>query len=235
MNSKLSELKQIHKGVYSCSRCHKFENGTVRYDPKKIPRKTFSKFLHSEIFIVAQSLAKNHVRLSGVPFHDSNCRLSKGGKYLEKHFNTLGYTLVPWTRTKKYVYTTDLVQCFPGRNRNGKGDNIPTSKEIKSCMPWFLKELSVIEPKVILLLGAPATKVFFGFVMRKNINKLKDLYLTNHTFDATTVAISIFVLPHSSSMVKGKTEIFERTFRMIKAKLNPKKAHSTAAKKHLVY
>jgi DNA polymerase len=231
MNSKLYELKLIHKGVHRCSKCHDFQDGFIRYDPEKVHRKTFGESLLSEIFIVAQSLAKDQVRLSGVPFHDSNLRLSKGGKYLERHFNTIGYTLVPGKGIKKYVYTTDLVQCFPGRKHNGRGDNIPNRKEIKNCIPWFLKELSVIEPKVIMLLGASATKAFFGSVMGKNIHKLEDLYLKHNTFDTTKEAISVFVLPHSSSMVKGKTEVYERTFKMIKEKLIYKKDLATAAKK----
>lgn len=220
--SKLAELKRLRNEIHSCSKCHDLKDGFIQYDPEKVLKKTYSKSLDSEIFIVAQSLAKNQVRLSAVPFHDSNLRLSKGGKYLEKHYNTLGYTLVPWSKTKKYVYTTNLVQCFPGRKPNGTGDNIPSQKEIKNCMPWFQKELSVIEPKVILLLGAPATKSFFGSVIGKKIKKLRDLYLKQHPFSTTTKTISIFVLPHPSSMVKGKSVIFEQTFRMIKKKLSQK-------------
>ncbi|MBC8394452.1 MAG: hypothetical protein H8E17_18030 [Deltaproteobacteria bacterium] len=220
MNSRLSELKLLHKGIYCCTKCHGFKDGFIYYDPEKVRRKTFSSSLQSEIFIVAQSLAKDQVRLSGVPFHDPSLRLSKGGKYLEKYFNLLGYTLNPWESAKKYVYTTDLVQCFPGRKRNGKGDNIPTRKEIGNCIPWFLKELSLIEPRVILLLGAPSTKAFFKTVLGKGVNTLEYLYLKRHIYEAPTGTISVFVLPHSSSMVKGKSAIFKNTFRMIKEELN---------------
>lgn len=100
MNSKLSELEHIHKGIHCCTKCHGFKDGFIHYDPEKVQRKSFEHSLQSEIFIVAQSLAKDQVRLSGIPYHNPNLFLSNGGRYLNRYFNSVGYSLVPWDSTK---------------------------------------------------------------------------------------------------------------------------------------
>jgi len=53
------------------------------------------------------------------------------------------------------VYILNVVKCRPPRNRN------PLPPEVDSCMPFLERQLQVIRPKVILVLGSVALKSLF--------------------------------------------------------------------------
>jgi DNA polymerase len=50
------------------------------------------------------------------------------------------------------VYIANIMKCRPPSNR------VPKESEIASCLPYLLEQLSIIEPTVIGLLGAVATR-----------------------------------------------------------------------------
>ena len=49
------------------------------------------------------------------------------------------------------VYFTNVVRCRPPDNRQ------PSAEEIKSCKPYLIDELRLIEPKIIICAGALVT------------------------------------------------------------------------------
>lgn len=51
---------------------------------------------------------------------------------------------------RKDVFIGNIIKCRPPENRN------PLDDEIDCCMPWLLEQLSIIRPKIILLLGKVA-------------------------------------------------------------------------------
>jgi DNA polymerase len=53
---------------------------------------------------------------------------------------------------KKDVYFTNLVRCRPPDNC------LPTDQEIKACQSYLIDEIRLVRPKVILAIGATATK-----------------------------------------------------------------------------
>jgi uracil-DNA glycosylase family 4 len=71
----------------------------------------------------------------------------------------MGFTIDPMG-TLQYVYSSDIVQRYPGRAANGKGDRRPTPREIENCVGWLRTELLIIRPRVILLLGAQSAQYF---------------------------------------------------------------------------
>jgi len=162
--------------------------------------------------MIAQSLAESQVRLSGVPFHNVEGDISRGGKFMEKYLNIVGYTIRPENKQEKLIYSTDIVQCFPGRKISGSGDNVPLLSEIKNCQPWLDRELAIMNPKVILLFGTPATKLFYQNYLNEPFLRLANCYLNPKIFRKAWV----FALPHPTSMVKGKSSIYKETFEMIK-------------------
>jgi len=215
MNSRIQRLRQVYVAVHKCKRCHAYAGGHIQPDPEKVQRKIFEGSVDSKIVLVGQSLAKGQVRLSGVPFHDTHMNLSRGGSYLERYFSTIGYTLKPDKLDRKLVYTTDMVQCFPGRKATGTGDNIPSGREINACLDWFMQEIEIVDPKVIILLGAPAARTFFEHVLDCKVKKVSDLYTERHDYEKGDTLGAVYVFPHSSSMVKGKSDIFQKSFAMI--------------------
>ncbi|MBN2695802.1 uracil-DNA glycosylase [bacterium] len=74
------------------------------------------------------------------------------------------------------VYITNIVKCRPPQNRN------PEHIEVMSCINYLYKQIEIINPEVIVLLGAVALKSlfpkygsitkyrgqFFNFILDKN-------------------------------------------------------------------
>lgn len=60
------------------------------------------------------------------------------------------------------LYITSIVQFFPPENR------IPTQNEIELCMPFLKRQLEVIKPRYVVLLGNVASAAMNG---TKDINK----------------------------------------------------------------
>jgi uracil-DNA glycosylase family 4 len=61
------------------------------------------------------------------------------------------------------VYICNTVKCRPTLNENGKLRNrAPDPAEMANCRPYLDEQIEIIRPRVILALGAPAARSFFG-------------------------------------------------------------------------
>lgn len=61
-------------------------------------------------------------------------------------------------------YRTSMTKCFPGKAASGAGDRKPSPGEIANCAPWLVRELAVVRPKIVLLVGQLAIERFIGKV-----------------------------------------------------------------------
>lgn len=59
-------------------------------------------------------------------------------------------------------YRTSITKCFPGKAASGDGDRRPSPAEIALCAPWLDRELAILRPRVVLLLGQLAIERFWG-------------------------------------------------------------------------
>jgi len=57
---------------------------------------------------------------------------------------------------RKDVYIANVVKCRPPQNRDPKPD------EVAMCSPFLFRQIEAIRPRVIVTLGAPATKLLLG-------------------------------------------------------------------------
>jgi DNA polymerase len=53
---------------------------------------------------------------------------------------------------REEVYIANIIKCRPPQNRN------PEPDEIQSCNPFLMKQIDVIQPKIICALGAFASQ-----------------------------------------------------------------------------
>ena len=62
------------------------------------------------------------------------------------------------------VRFTNVVRCYPGKNKDGKGDREPNSKECRTCKEkWLLPELRGLKnAKLVITLGGVALKALTG-------------------------------------------------------------------------
>ena len=80
---------------------------------------------------------------SGRPF------VGRAGKLLEKIIAAMGFD-------RSEIFICNILKCRPPGNRDPKPD------EIAKCSPYLQRQLELIEPEVIVALGAHAAKTLLG-------------------------------------------------------------------------
>jgi len=61
-------------------------------------------------------------------------------------------------------YRTSITKCFPGKAASGAGDRKPSPPEIANCATWLERELALVQPRIVLLVGQLAIERFIGKV-----------------------------------------------------------------------
>lgn len=79
----------------------------------------------------------------GLPF------VGRAGQLLTKIIEAMGYK-------RSDVYIANIVKCRPPNNR------APEPEEINACMPFLLRQIEAIKPKVIICLGSVAMQSLLG-------------------------------------------------------------------------
>ena len=82
--------------------------------------------------------------LQGKPF------VGKAGQLLTKIFESVGID------RESSVYITNIVKCRPPGNRT------PHPSEAAACSGFWLRQLSLVQPKILILLGSPSLKTVLG-------------------------------------------------------------------------
>jgi len=99
---------------------------------------------------------------TGLPF------VGKAGKLLD---DWLGYQDID----RNDVYITNCIKCRPiATPGSGKQNNTPGIEEIRTCKPYLLHEIQMIQPKLIVTLGMSALKATLTGDIEK-ITSLKQL------------------------------------------------------------
>ena len=78
--------------------------------------------------------------LGGRPF------IGRSGQLLDKILAACGFT------REQHVYISNIVKCHPPGNRP------PQPAERKACLPYLLRQIEIIDPPILVLLGATALK-----------------------------------------------------------------------------
>src|SRR5690242_13022583 len=81
------------------------------------------------------------------------------GSFLSLWLDRAGF---PPNYFREHVYLTSLTRCFPGKSASGNGDRPPSRAEIALCRPFLERELALIQPRLVLLVGKMAIDAFLG-------------------------------------------------------------------------
>jgi len=212
---KIKLISGHYEKVHACNKCFNCFGCSFKHDSLKVRRKVLEGALDSKIFIIAQSIAERTQRLSGLPYTYTNGQLSTTGKKLDKYLSLIGYTIIP-NNGRKLVYSSDIVHCYPGKKNNGDGDNKPTSQEIKNCYDWLTKEIEIIKPKVLLLLGKVAAETFLSLFCKEELDNFELLLNKKFKIKINHLNLNIFILPHPASMYPNLSNIYKTTMDLIK-------------------
>jgi uracil-DNA glycosylase len=57
-------------------------------------------------------------------------------------------------------YMTSVTKCFPGKAARGGGDRVPSKAEQALCRDWLEREIALVDPRLIILVGRLAIGLF---------------------------------------------------------------------------
>ena len=83
--------------------------------------------------------------------------------------------------TRSEIWLTNIIKCRAASPKGGVLKNRPPkASEIKACSRWLDAELTLIQPSVILCMGAPAAKVLIHRSFR--ITEERGIWFTDTTY-----------------------------------------------------
>lgn len=106
---------------------------------------------------------------TGVPF------VGRAGQLLTKIIESAGFD------RQHDTYICNVVKCRPPGNR------APTEVEMASCFPYLKAQIELIQPKVIVLVGATALKGVLG--LKTPISKIRGQWMDTSYAGAKAMAI----------------------------------------------
>ena len=140
-------LAKLHSEMRACQRC--LEAGYPI-----VPGAISSGPVTAEIMLVGQAPGVTEPQ-AGRPFHGS------AGRRLFAWLAEIDWE-EQWFRSTQYM--TAITKCYPGKNKGGRGDRVPTRVEQKLCAPFLERQLALVQPKIILPVGGLAIRRFLGRV-----------------------------------------------------------------------
>ena len=200
------EFRRLYEGIHACRKCPNVVPSLVARCVNDVARQ-------SGIVLMAQAPSDGGVRKSGVHWVGADGRLRKAGVFLDKYLKRLGYSVDPEAAGYVRPYTTNVLHCWPGAT--GKRDRKPNNNELQNCKPWWLKELDLVRPQVVILLGAPAAESFASVCGdHRSFNELLSAQGESVVF--SDFRVKRYVVPHPTSSYrdrlppyKVKSQIYE--------------------------
>lgn len=80
---------------------------------------------------------------------------ASGRPFVGKSGNHLNDLIMRAGLDRRSLYVTNAVKCRPPGNRK------PKPREAESCLDWLEYEMAVVDPSVVVLLGATSTRLAF--------------------------------------------------------------------------
>lgn len=136
-------LEEHARSLAACRRCA-FD------DPAVLP--VISSAREPLAMLVGQAPGKTEVA-------DRRPFAGRAGRTLFRWFAEAG---IEETVARRRIYIAAMTRCYPGPSRSGRGDRVPTPAEIAACSSWLDAELSLIGPRVLILVGRLAIERFLG-------------------------------------------------------------------------
>ncbi len=141
-------LTELKKQVQNCKKCNLYKSrNQIVFGEGNI---------HAPIMIIAEAPGRDE-DLQGRPF------VGKSGVLLNQILKACGFN------RDEHVFMSNILKCRPPNNRT------PLPAEVEQCMPFLIKQIELINPQILILLGATALKNMLGSDMR--ITKVRGKWL----------------------------------------------------------
>jgi DNA polymerase len=118
-------LEELNNQILKCEKC-----ALCKARTNIVPGEGDSK---AEIMFIGEGPGQREDE-QGRPF------VGAAGKLLDKLIESIGLK-------RENVYIANIIKCRPPQNRD------PLPQEVEACEPWLDKQVEIIKPKLIVLLG----------------------------------------------------------------------------------
>lgn len=144
--------------------------------------------LDAKVVLVGQAPGRNEDE-TGRPF------IGISGQLLGRLLNSAGLN-------REQVYITSVVQFFPPKNR------VPSDAEITECRKFLRHQLSIIKPKLVIIVGAVALRelLAMGEIMKLHGNLIKrdrSYFITLHPAAAIRIKSNMPLIESDFKKLKG--------------------------------
>ena len=167
----LTKVRETAKG---CRACHLYRHATQTVFGEG-PRK-------AEVMMVGEQPGDAE-DLAGHPF------VGPAGKLLDRALAEAGID-------RKIVYVTNVVKHFKFEARGKRRIHAkPNGSEIAACRPWLETEIALVQPRVLVCLGATAAQALLGTSFKVTQQRGR--------FVASTLAPRVTATVHPSSILRA--------------------------------
>jgi len=118
--------------------------------------------IHAQLMFVGEAPGADE-DAQGEPF------VGAAGQLLTRIIKTMGLS-------RETVYIANILKCRPDTPGQSSGNRKPSGEEMKTCLPYLLAQIDLIQPKVLVALGATAIEGLLG--VSGGIGKLRGKFQT---------------------------------------------------------
>jgi uracil-DNA glycosylase family protein len=181
-----SSLKKMAETARSCTACPLYKSAT---------QTVFGEGSKGALIMLIGEQPGDYEDTAGRPF------VGPAGKLLDRALKDAGID-------RKQVYVTNAVKHFKWEPRGKRRiHKKPNSREIAACRPWLEAELRLVQPHLVVCLGATAAQTIFGPAFRVTRERGKVL--------PSPFAPKVVATVHPSSLLRQPDEESrEREYRL---------------------
>jgi len=121
--------------------------------------------------------------------------VGRAGQLLTKIIKAMGFA-------REDVYIANILKCRPDMPAGSFGNRAPTPAEMQMCRPYLVEQIGIIQPKVLVALGAVAVEGLLG--SRGTMRELRGRW---HSYNGTPLMITYhpaYLLRNQSPSEKRK-------------------------------
>ena len=104
--------------------------------------------------------------------------------------------------SRQTVYIANILKCRPDTPGQSSGNRKPSPDEMKTCIPYLHAQIDLIQPKVLVALGATAVEGLLGKTM--GITRLRGLWQTYRNIPLMPTYHPAFLLRNQAVSEKRK-------------------------------
>ncbi len=178
--SSKESLKNLHETVIKCKRCVELTSSRK----KPVPGEGAPS---AKIIIIGYQPTEQGAGSTGKPFTGD-----ESGEFLRKIIDEVGLSL------ERDTYLTYLIKCSPRNGDTAKDQD----KYIKNCINYFVEEISITTPHIIISLGLKVSNIILErfFSVEKKFKDINEIHMK--VFENPSFKLVPFYSPHDVMVEK---------------------------------